>query len=211
MHTYRPPSDSCGPEQTATMNSSTRWTTTDTTAHFTEHLSLFCLILEKLERRVVRLTVYYILTQVFSITVSLAFLLKVFPRKNRKRIISSIHSALCYTLPGTSYNNPTQHKLEMCANDSASTFSKSLSRILSNCQKSVPALLHRKKYISLWSRKCLLLKSLVYTATPQETHSPHAHYDGQKVSINLKNVSCEQFEKSVMQPTNMSIMSHAVT
>lgn len=141
MHTYRPPSDSCGPEQTVTMNSSTKWTTTDTTAHFTEHL----FISEKLEGRVVLVTLYYILTQVFPLTVSLAFLLKVFHRKNRKRIISSIHSALCSTLPGTSYNNPTQRKLEMCANDTAGTFSKTTSCILSNCQKSVPALLHRRK------------------------------------------------------------------
>ena len=212
MHTYRPPSDSCGPEQTVTMNSSTKWTTTDTTAHFTEHL----FISEKLEGRVVLVTLYYILTQVFPLTVSLAFLLKVFHRKNRKRIISSIHSALCSTLPGTSYNNPIQRKLEMCANDTAGTFSKTTSCILSNCQKSVPALLHRRKkiyiYISLWSRKCLLLRNLVYMATPQKTHSPHAHYDGQKVSIISKMLlHASNFKKSVMQLRNMSIESHATT
>lgn len=193
MHTYRPPSDSCGPEQTVTMNSSTKWTTTDTTAHFTEHL----FISEKLEGRVVLVTLYYILTQVFPLTVSLAFLLKVFHRKNRKRIISSIHSALCSTLPGTSYNNPTQRKLEMCANDTAGTFSKTTSCILSNCQKSVPALLHRRKkkyiYIALIKKMPAAEKPGLYGNSTENTFTSCTLWWTKGVNY-LKNVaSCEQF------------------
>lgn len=76
----------------------------------TFHRTSFFILPDVREPRTQRCTSYCVLYPHTSILDNSVFslLAKSISQKNRKKIISSIHSAFCYTLPGTSYNNPTQ-------------------------------------------------------------------------------------------------------